>query len=154
VNGVFVPPGSTHYTLLSVPYSFEPDYVWVVADPGGAASVPGIRVVNALWDSVPIEVAADGHALGELEWANAPTSYLDISPFTGSDHLNQVVISDTSFALSRTLSWASWDLVSMASVTIYLSGALEFYPATGLACFDSQPDTGGPLSNCWPVESP
>lgn len=149
VSGVEVPSG-THFTFLSVPYSFEPDTLWVVVDPGPGPTQPGLRVVNASPEAQPFEITADGHSLGVVQFANSPVGYQDIAAQIGKDHLEKLVIKNTVTQASAVLSWAGWDLVPLQSVTFYVSGS-GFAGYTGLACFDAKPNftATDKVSNCW-----
>jgi hypothetical protein len=149
VNHVYAPTG-THFTMLSVPYSFEADTLWVVTDPGPGQPQPGLRVVNAAAEAQPFDVIADGYSLGTIQFANSPATYQDISAQIGTDHLQKLQIENSVSGAKATLSWAGWDLVPLQSVTFYFSGH-EFGSYSGLACFDAKPNftATDKYSNCW-----
>lgn len=151
VHPIEVPTG-THFTLLSVPYSFEPDSVWVVVDPGPGTPQPGMRVVNASPDAVPLKVTADGLWLGEFPFANSPTDYTNVAPLIQKDHLETLEVQNAVSGNGAVLSWAGWDLVPLQSVTFYVSGH-QAAGYAGMACFDAKPNLAGTdkLSNCWAV---
>lgn len=151
VKSVFLPLGATHYTMISVPFSGEPDHLWAVVDPGVGPVTPGLRVVNAIRESAPLSATADGVPLGQLEWANSPQGYADIGAESGFDHLAELWIQNGAYGIDSTLSWVGWDLIPMQALTIYVSGQNPGF--TGLGCFDAKPDTGGKLSNCWLVNA-
>ncbi|MBK8256171.1 MAG: hypothetical protein IPK82_26315 [Polyangiaceae bacterium] len=136
------PPDQTHYTVIAMPYSFEPIVLWVVGDPvaeNDAENAPaGFRVVNANFNSNPLEVYSQvsdlgPQFLGEFEFANSPTQYIDV----GQDHLWKLLANEPNDPQTTTFDFVQLDLLPIRPRrTIYLSGMFPDQ-TWALACADT-----------------
>ena len=151
VNAAYVPAGdeSRYFTFLSVPYSFEPDMVWLVSDPDPELAPMGVRIVNATTESRTIDVATDeGWFLGEFEFGNSPTEFQRVE----YDHMAEM---DVTFLadMSYHLSWIHVDLLPLYGTTVYVSGH-SGSKLTALGCVGTNPSLqGSDYSNCYFSES-
>lgn len=145
-----LPQWATYYTVLAVPYSGEPTVVWVVGDPvehnQGIDSPPGLRVVNAILSSNPIEIATtvvDGPPVpqGTLEFANSPADYTEV----GFDHLWKLHATEMAVGpVPVTFDFVGIDLLPLQPrVTIFVSGSFQG-TSTALACMDTTATFVGP----------
>ena len=139
------PSGVDHFTVIAVPYSFEPISLWVVGDPvaeNEADPTPdGFRVVNAGLNSYPMEVASTTGANavlphGTFEFGNAPTEYFQAA----FDHLWSLEVKEVAgpgFESSVTFDFTGMDLMPVRPRrTFYVSGIFPDL-ATVLACADT-----------------
>jgi hypothetical protein len=145
----FVETSASHFTVISVPFSGEPDTLWIVSDPGpGDSSSPGLRIVNATAESHPIDVTIDGVDVGTFQFGTASDEY-EIT--VANNHVTVMEI-ETSPGATTHVSFAGLDLLPAFSTTIYVSGG-ALGPAVTLSCFDRKPVlTGAQFSDCWLVE--
>ena len=132
------------HTVLSVPYSNEPDVLWLVKDPGpGSTTQQGVRLVNATATSYDLSVSIDGKPFGPIKFQNSPLNY-ESAP---GNHVLELKISDSVHSTEWTVNYGGVDLLPLISTTLFISGG-PFMGYSALGCFDAKPN-GAKWSDCW-----